>query len=81
MAVDEVARTSICNLEKNMDEGFKRIDTRLVDIGERSEEMFNHMSERPTKTQHRTILILTAIVTTLLTIIGTFSVAFLFGGS
>ena len=81
MVVDEVARNNIKNIEKTMSSGFRRIDKTLDNMAEKSEEMFNHLSDRPSKAHYKTIVILTSVLSTVIGVAGAFLIAFLVGGS
>lgn len=74
----DVLEQRVCNLEKNMADGFIMIMKRMDKSDSKQLELFNHMSERPTKQAAKTNTILVAIITALLSILSTFVVAVLF---
>lgn len=62
MAVDEIARVNVRNLEKNVDDGFSKIDKRLTLMEGKSEQMFNHLSSRLPPWGTALITIMTALL-------------------
>ncbi len=61
-----VLEQRVNGMEKTMEEGFDRIDVGLKEIKVKNEQMFNHLSDRPTKQSARMINLLISAGCTLL---------------
>ena len=60
-----VLQQRVTGMEDKLTEGFDRIDKSLKSIKDKNEQMFNHMSDRPSKNTTRQVNILIAVCSTL----------------
>ena len=74
-AYEQVTRQKVVDLKASMDVGFGHIVKRLDKIDVTNKELFNHMSDRPTKAAARNMNIMVAIMSSLMGVAGTFILA------
>lgn len=78
-AFEQVTRTKVDSMNIEMRHGFDRIDKALKEINEKQTELFNHMSDRPTKSTARFVNFLVALSTALVTVVATLIAAWMAG--